>query len=233
MCKGGPATTQTVSYRMFNEIRRIFKQSIDAFRAEIGTREPEDEVAELLSSMRREMVAARAALPEFEADVLRVRNELAREREAVAQCERRARMAERIGDTETVRVATEFGARHQQRAAILEQKLSAAEGEVILHRREVEDMTVRYKEADANRFALLAQLRRTAAGDRMRSASSAEAGAFADFSRMEERLERDGAYIDALGELDETPPSTPAPESSRDVVEERLRELKRRMGKSD
>jgi phage shock protein A len=218
--------------RMLNEIRKLFQQSIDAFRAEIGTREPEDEIAELLLSMRKEMVAARAALPEFETDLQRVRNDLARERDALAQCHRRARMAERIGDAETVRVANDFGARHQERIVVLEQKIAAAEAELVLRRKEVGEMTLRYKEADANRFALLAQLRRTSAGEHMRSSSSAETGSFADFDRMEERLDRDAAYVDALGELDDTPPP-PSREAAKDAVEDRLRELKRRMGRPE
>jgi phage shock protein A len=217
---------------MLNEIRRLFQQSVEAFRAELGTREPEDEIAELLMSMRKEMVAARAALPEFEADAGRARNELAREADALALCERRARMAERIGDSETVRVANEFGARHQERIAVLEQKIAAAEAELVLRRKEAEEMKLRYKEADTNRFALLAQLRRASAGERMRSSSSDETGAFADFSRMEERLERDAAQVDALGELDDAPPPD-LRQSSKDAVDERLRELKRRMGRID
>ena len=51
--------------RMLNDIRRIFQKSIEAFRQELGTREPEDEIAGLLASMRRELVAARAAIPEY------------------------------------------------------------------------------------------------------------------------------------------------------------------------
>ena len=148
-------------------------------------------------------------------------------------CERRAMLAERIGDAETVRVAREFGAKHREKAAVLEQKVAAAEAELALRRREADEMVVRYKEAETNRFALLAQLRRTAATERMREANAGETGAFADFARMEEKVEHGASYVDALDELDESPPPTRDPSASRQDLEERLRELKRRMGRAE
>ena len=218
---------------MLNDIRKIFRKSIEAFRQELGTREPEDEIADLLASMRRELVAARAAIPQFEGDLEAARKELAKEREAVEICDRRAVLAERIGDAETVRVAREFGARHREKAAVLEQKVAAADAELALRRREADEMKVRYKEAEANRFALLAQLRRAAASEHMRASNSSETGAFADFARMEEKVEQGASYVDALEELDGTPPPPRDAGAEKDAVEERLRELKRRMGRAE
>lgn len=219
---------------MFDEIRKVFRQSIEAFRAELGTRDPEDEVADLLMSMRRELVAARAAIPDYADEVARARAELERERAEVEQCERRAGLAERIGDTETVRIAREFADRHRERAGVLEQKLAASEAELQFRRREADEMANRYREAEANRFALLAQLRRARAGERMRAAASGDQGAFADFRRMEERIADDAAYVDALESLEErAPPDSGDRAGAADAVEERLRELKRRMGRTD
>lgn len=212
---------------MFNEIMSVFRRSVAAFREELSTREPEDQVAELLASMRRELVAARAALPEYDAVIAQARADLSREREALAQTERRGAMAERIGDSETHRIASEFAARHRERTGILEQKLRTAEAELELARRETEEMKRRYQEADANRFALLAQLRRARASERMKNASSG--GVFEDWSRMEEKVEREAAYVDALDELEDTP--SPGTSSRQVSVEERLEELKRTMGR--
>jgi phage shock protein A len=49
-----------------------------------------------------------------------------------------------------------------------------------------------------------------------------------DVSRMEEKIEHDTAYADALGDLDGSPPPPPRPLPSD--VDDRLAELKRRMG---
>lgn len=213
---------------MLNEIRQLFRQSVEAFRREASVREPEDQVTELLSAMRRELVAARAALPEYDAVASRARADLASERDALAQCERRGAMASRIGDGETARVAEEFAARHRERIAILAPKAEAAEAEAVLRRREADEMVRRYREADANRFALLAQLRQAGAASRMRERMGPDARPFDDLSRMEDRVVGDAALADALEELGgiEERPTASRP----DTVEERLRELKRRMG---
>jgi len=214
---------------MLNEIRKILRRSVDAFRDEMNAREPEDRVAELLMAMRRELVAARAALPEYEAEARRAREELEQESGALEQCRRRGALAERIGDRETVRVAEEFAARHLSRIEVLAQKVSACEAELTLRRSEAEEMRLRYREADANRFALLAHLRRSGP-TQSTGPSSAIDSAEVDWSRMEERVERDVSIGDAISELQDSssPPGRfPDPEG----VEERLRELKRRLGR--
>jgi phage shock protein A len=217
---------------MLNDIRKLFRKSVEAFRAELGRKEPEDHVADLLMGMRRELVAARAAIPEFETAVIGARAELARERDGLQQCERRRALAERIGDAETVRIANEFAAKHREKIEVLDQKVTATVAELALHRREVEEMTRRYQEADANRFALLAQLRRAAASERMRS-TGVDGGTFAEFDRMEERVERDSAYVDAFDELGDSPPAPRDTSAERAALEERLRELKRRSGQAE
>ncbi len=214
---------------MFKDLQRLFRKSVDAFRAELDRREPEDQVAELLSAMRREMTAAKAALPELGEAVGRVRAELERERDLLAQCERRRTLAERIGDAETARVAADFAGRHRERAAVLEQQAEAAEAEHSLRSREAAEMLRKYREADANRFAMVAQLRRAQTQQQMGDRLNGTAGPFGDFARMEEAVGESAAYADALDALlDSDPPSAPPP---ADGVEERLRELKRRMGR--
>lgn len=218
---------------MFDELGRIFRKSVSAFRSELNRYEPEDQVAELLSAMRREWVAARAELPVIQENRDRARKELARERELLEQTERRGRLAEGIGDQETVRVAAEFAARHREKATVLEQKVAAADAEWELRNREVEEMKRKYQEADSNRFALLNELRRAGNQARMRSVGEEAVGSFSDFDRMQERIDSTRAHADALEELDAELNGRPPPSSSPPPadVDERLRELKRRMGK--
>src|SRR5687768_10484580 len=110
---------------MLDDIFRVFQKSVNAFRSELNVREPEDQVAELLSSMRRELVTVRAAIAGLEADLTRAGAEVEAERVALEQCERRGAMAEGIGDSETARVAYEFATRHREKVTILQQKRSA------------------------------------------------------------------------------------------------------------
>ena len=217
---------------MFEELQRIFRKSMMAFRAELGRREPEDQVAELLSAMRKEWVAARAEVSSLADALERARAGVAREQELLAQCERRGRAAQGIGDAETARVAAEFAARHRERIRVLEQKVAATQAEHALRVNEVEEMKKRYQEADANRFALLAELRRGQNQARIRTVADDVEGTFADWGRMEEKVRDQEAYAAALEELEtDAPPPPRSGTGSRAEVDERLQELKRRMGK--
>lgn len=216
-----------IFYDMLNEIRKLFRRTAQAFREGVMARDPEDQLAELLSAMRREMVAVRASLPVLEEEIDRTAAELARERDELARCRHRGTLAEQIGDAATVRVALEFAERHQARISVLEQRLEATEAELAWKKREADEMRRRYQEADANRFALLAELRRAAAGERMRSALDPEQGAAADFIRMQERIEQEVRYSDALGEVE--PQARNGRSAGAAEIEARLQALKERL----
>lgn len=185
---------------MISDLGRLFRESLAAFQAELGKREPEDEVAALLSAMRSELVEARAAIPDHRRALEQAETSLTEERELIVRCERREAAAVRIGDHETARIASDFAGRHRARAGVLEQKVLALRAELDLRSREADEMMKRFRDADANRFALVAELRTARARGRMSS---------------------------LLGE-DEPPPPGP---SAADV-DDRLRDLKRRMGRA-
>ncbi|MFL5384622.1 MAG: hypothetical protein ACJ8GN_19030 [Longimicrobiaceae bacterium] len=211
---------------MLDDLKKLFSQAWASFLDEVGRREPEDQVAGLLGAMRREMVEVRAQLPLLEQNYNAAVAELERERARLDETTRRRGQAERIADAETVRVATEFEEKHRRRVAVLEDKVRAARAEWELRRDEAQEMMTRYKEADANRFTLLSELRRQGARGRI---DSAMGGSPLDgFARAEEQIEHDAAYADALDDLSggPPPPRRPAPED----VDDRLAELKRRMG---
>jgi phage shock protein A len=205
---------------MIDDLKRVFTRTWDAFLSELGRRDPADQVSGLLSAMRREMVDARATLPLLEEQVAAAGTELARERKALADAERRGELALRAGDAETVEVAREWTERHRRRVAVLEEKVRASRAEHELRTLEVQDMMRRYKDADANRFVLLGELRRAGARETIDGAAGGD-----DFDRAADRIEREAAYGDALDEMGGAPPPP-----REDVVEARLREMKRRMG---
>ncbi|HEX2091871.1 MAG TPA: hypothetical protein VHG28_05680 [Longimicrobiaceae bacterium] len=218
---------------MFDDLKTLFSRAWTSFHEEMSRREPEDQVAELLGAMRREMVEARATLPVLEELVQRTRADLERERRALADAERRRGLAERIGDAETVRVAEEFIERHRQRIGVLEEKVRAAEAERDLQAREIQEMSRKYKEAEANRFAMVARLRTARAQGRMGAALGDTGTPFDDLDRVSEGIDqrvREAEALDELADLDSPSSSGPDPVSRADLVEDRLRELKRRMG---
>ena len=211
---------------MLDDLKKLFSQAWDSFITEVGRREPEDQVASLLGAMRREMVEVRAQLPLLEQNHGAAVAELERERARLDVTVRRRGQAERIKDAETVRVATEFEEKQRRRIAVLEDKVRAAKAEWELRRDEAQEMMHRYKEADANRFALLSELRRQGARTRIDSVMGGTP--LDDFARAEEKIEHDTAYADALEEMGGGPPPPRHPPAAD--VDDRLAELKRRMG---
>lgn len=195
---------------MLKDLGALLHRALDRFKAEAGRRDPEDQIAELLGGMRREMVDARALVSELKQATTGARTELAKEQQRLADCLRRRDLAAKIGDEETTRVAEEFATRHREAVGVLEAKVCATEAELQLRTREADELAERYRQADARRFALVAELRRADAHGR---AEREMQGLEDDFDRFAEQIDDRARRTDAAGE-----------------VERKLEELKRRAG---
>lgn len=121
---------------MFREFKRAWKQAVDNFWAELEA----DGSGGGGEAAYREVARVRNQLDDLDGAIAETRQRLGHETEQVEVCVRRARMAEKIGDAETARVAVEYGERHQERAAVLERKLEALEAEQRLCRRDLDEM---------------------------------------------------------------------------------------------
>jgi hypothetical protein len=73
--------------------------------------------------------------------------ELEGERKQLADAERRGGLATRIGDQETADVASRFAARHAERVALLERKVSVQRDELAMAEREYESMRSEFQQA--------------------------------------------------------------------------------------
>ena len=73
--------------------------------------------------------------------------ELTQQREQLAAAERRGQQATEIQDAETVRIATEFIAKHRERVEVLERKVAVQRDEVAMAEREAETLLTRLKQA--------------------------------------------------------------------------------------
>jgi phage shock protein A len=213
---------------MLDDLKKMFTEAWASFMSEVRLHEPEDQIAGLLGAMRREMVSVRAEIPALEENHRAAVAELERERRRLDDTLRRGAMAERIGDAETVRVAKEFEEKHRRRIAVLEEKVRATRAEWELRQHESQEMMAKYKEAETNRFALLAELRRQGARGTINAAMGGGSRVGDDFDRAAEKIEDQAAYADALDDLAGADiPRRPPP---ADDVDARLEELKRRMG---
>ena len=110
---------------VFGEFRRAWREAVDNF-----WRELEGDAAESgARGVYREVAGARSQLEELDDAIAETGERLKHELEQVDACARRERLARKIGDEETARVAVEYRARHQERADVLRRKLEALEAE--------------------------------------------------------------------------------------------------------
>lgn len=122
---------------MFERLRAALGAALDAAT-------PPGDPRHVAGLMREAIVEARTALAAMRKGIAQVEHELAAERRALADAERRGGLAAGIDDRETMQVADRFAAKHRERIAILEQKLTAQHAELALAEREVAEMKDEY-----------------------------------------------------------------------------------------
>ena len=108
----------------------------------------------LSNDRRAEASGLHAALVEFKIVIgthrealVKAERELAEERRQEADADRRGRLAADIGDAETVRIATEYTARHRERVLLLTRKVEVVKDELAYTEREYEVLAARYQAA--------------------------------------------------------------------------------------
>jgi phage shock protein A len=161
---------------------------------------------EALQEMRDTLVRARMALDDLRAGVRQTEARLRRERTELETVQRRRALAEGVGDAETVSIAQRFEVQHQERVTLLEKRLEVEQGELAMVERDVEEMTTRFKAAQAG----------VGSGLRSGAADPATADPLAGDAAL-------NAEIDGLGRAQRRATH----EAEADA---RLAELKRRMG---
>jgi hypothetical protein len=155
-----------------------------------------------LAQMRETLVKARVGLADMRQGVEETRLSLTAKQQELATVQRRKAQAAAINDAETVRVAERYEAELASRIEVLTRKLGVQEDEVALGEREVSEMT--------------AELRKAIGG-----ASPVPPAA------VDPAAGGDSAALDELSALERS-----RARAARDAhADERLAELKRRMGK--
>lgn len=217
---------------MFENLRNAFREAVENFNRELARDQVPENVDRLLKGMVDEVADAKVQIRELESQIARTRAQVERERKEAATARRRGKMAADIGDAETAELAAQYAARHEERQRVLEQKATALGQELALRTEEVEEMLVKVKEARARRDSLAAASGRTGARETLGAADDL----FAELDRMAEQIGQEDARAraaEAFEDLDldgedpfQAPPRPPALD-----VDERLEELKRRMGR--
>lgn len=221
---------------MFENLKQAFREAVDNFKEELDRDRVPENVDRHLRGMYQEVTDAKAYLTKLEEDLQKALRAAEAEKEEAATCRRREKMARKIGDEETAEVARDFAEKHEKRRTVLGRKALAMKEEMDVRKAEVAEMLRQLKEARERRDSLAATAGRTQARDSLRDADDL----FDQLDRMAEKIadeERRGAAareLDLEADLDEFDAELgeegPPPASE---VEERLQELKRRMGRQD
>ncbi|HEY0304036.1 MAG TPA: hypothetical protein VGC44_03640 [Longimicrobiales bacterium] len=139
---------------MFEDWKKAWEQAVSNFQRELQEEDqPGDLPGHRAASMRRDLANAKRALDRLQGDIVSTTQELSREEEEIATCERRAAQAERIGDAETARIAAEFARKHTDRAAILRRKVEVLQDEFAMRK---DELTVMEQQAETE-FAEIRQ----------------------------------------------------------------------------
>ena len=125
---------------MFEKLRQTIESILDAAT-------PPADARDVVGKMHEAVVETRAALMGMKEQLENAERRLAKEREELADAERRGKLAEGIGDTETVEVAQRFVAKHQERVNVLTRKVEAQRAELALAEREFVQMREQLKKA--------------------------------------------------------------------------------------
>jgi len=118
---------------MFDKFRRSLEDVLN------GARSP-DERREAVARMKETLTLARVGLDDLRTGVRDARRRLEAERRELETVRRRKGLAAGIGDAETVAVAERYERQHAERVAVLTRKAEAQESELALAEEEVAAM---------------------------------------------------------------------------------------------
>ena len=186
---------------MFESFRQTLRDLMD--RAT-----PPEERRAGLARMKETLVTARMGVEDLRGGVAVTRKRLDAERRELETMRRRKGYAQGINDSETMALAEKYEAHHAERVAVLERKLDAQEAELAIAERDVTQMTAELKQAMLG----------VPGAPSVNDAAAAEVDAALDESSSI------ASELDAIGRA--------RARSEREAAaEQRLAELKRRMGK--
>jgi hypothetical protein len=183
----------------------VFEDIRQALRDLVSGGVPPNERRAVLAGMRETLVRARLGLDDLRRGIEETRKRVTQELREHETAERRRTLAAQIGDAETAALAQKYAAHHAERAAVLGRKLESQEAELALVEAEVNEMTVQMKAAMAG------------VGSGLRDSGPSPESLGTDDAALR-------AELDSLRRAE----SRAAQDAA---AEERLAELKRRMGK--
>jgi phage shock protein A len=215
----------------------VIRTSISSLREKV--QDPERMLHQLIADMEEEMDRVRESVAAAIADEIHLGKKAEQARQETEQWLKRATSAIERGDETASQAALEQKLLAEERALQLEREYAKQKEQTAKLQRAVADLNDKIRQARQKRTLLLARLARADSTTRINRAldRSTKESAFAEFGRLEQRVERAEAMSEAYDRLEGRDPQTEELERKFDEADRKERlerefeELKSRVGR--
>lgn len=209
-----------------NQFTFVMKSSITALREKIE--DPERMLQQLIIDMEEEQESVRRSVAEAIADEIQLGKQVDREREAAKEWFDRATKALKRGDEATSKAALEQKLLAEKRAEDLHAQHEKQKTQTRKLQDSVRDLEDKIRQARQKRTLLLARLARADSSRRINAAldRAGSSSAFAQFNRLEQRVDRAEALETAYDRMEGRDPDA-------DELERQFEETERRESVAD
>jgi phage shock protein A len=219
----------------FEQFSLVMRSSITTLREKVE--DPERMLHQLIIDMDDELARVRRSVAEAIADEIQLRKRAQKARSEADAWLERATAAIRRGDETASKAALQQKVAAEERAESLEQEHTKQEAETAKLQQAVHDLEDKIRQARQKQTLLLARLARADSSRRINAAlNRAESrSAFAQFARLEERVDRAEAVNEAYDRMEGHDPEAAELEREfeererKDRLEREFEELKRRV----
>ncbi|MCY2980540.1 MAG: PspA/IM30 family protein [Planctomycetota bacterium] len=186
----------------FSQFSLVMRSSVTSLREKIE--DPERMLHQLIIDMELELDRVRGSVAEAVADEIQMRKRTERERLESDKWLERASAAMKRQDEPGARAALDQKLAAQQRADRYSEDHAKQFAEVEKLQRAVRDLEDKIRQAKQKKTLLTARMARASSSQKIHSAMerSNSQSAFAQFSRMEDKVEREEALIEAWDRMD-------------------------------
>ena len=202
----------------------VMRSSITALREKVE--DPERMLHQLICDMDEELCAVRASVAETIADEIQLAKQVEQTRKEADQWACRAETAMQRGDENAARSAIEQKLKLEERVAALQDAYEAQQAQTVKLQAAYRDLEDKIRQARHKRTILVARLARAASSSRINDVLDRCGGgsAFAEFNRLERKVERAEAVSDAYDRLEGRDPDAEAL-AAKFAADERRRQL--------
>lgn len=212
----------------------VMRSSITSLREKVE--DPERMLHQLICDMEDELAAVRASVAETLADEIQLAKQVEQAREQADEWATRAETAMKRGDEAAARSAIEQKLKLEERVEVLQDSYETQQSHTAKLQSAYRDLEDKIRQARHKRTILVARLSRAESASKINSALDRAQGtsAFAEFSRLEKRVERAEAMSDAYDRLEGRDPDAEAlaakfaADERRDQLEAEFAALKER-----